>query len=125
MKRFLLVSLFLFSSSLFAQATIDFETVGQDFVWTIFANGPNQDSTDYAVVPNPSVSGLNTSSHVGRYMVRANADPWSGIWTDSIDSFTLTADNAMIKVLVYKDVISNFNLKLERSDYNKELESRF
>lgn len=113
MKRFLLVSLFLFSSSLFAQATIDFETVGQDFVWTIFANGPNQDSTDYAVVPNPSVSGLNTSSHVGRYMVRANADPWSGIWTDSIDSFTLTADNAMIKVLVYKDVISNFNLKLE------------
>ncbi len=113
MKRFLLVSLFLFSSSLFAQATIDFETVGQDFVWTIFANGPQQDSTDYAVVPNPSVSGLNTSSHVGRYMVRANADPWSGIWTDSIDSFTLTADNAMIKVLVYKDVISNFNLKLE------------
>jgi len=113
MKRLLFASLFLFSVSLFAQPVIDFETVGQDFNWIIFSNGPQQDSTDYAVVPNPSIGGLNSSSQCGRYMVRANGDPWSGIFTDDITPFTINASNAIMKVLVYKDVISNFNLKLE------------
>jgi len=50
---------------------------------------------------------------VGRYMVRANGDPWSGIFTADVPDFLLTADNSMPTAMVYKDVISNFNLKLE------------
>ena len=113
MKRLFVLSLFLFSVTVFAQSTINFETVGQDFVWTIFANGPQQDTTDYAVITNPAASGINTSSKVGKYVVRANGDPWSGLWTDSYGNFVLTADNCKPTVMVYKDVISNFNLKLE------------
>lgn len=114
MKKFLLISfLFLSSYSLFSQSTIDFETVGQNFVWSIFANGPSSDSTDFAVVENPSQTGINTSSHVAKFVVRANADPWAGIYTDSAASFTITAQNCYPKVMVYKDVISNFNLKFE------------
>jgi hypothetical protein len=120
MKRLFVLSLFLFSVSLFAQSTIDFETVGQDFVWTIFANGPSQDSTDYAVVANPSASGINTSSQVGKYFVRADADPWAGIFTDDLVDFTLTADNSQPTVMVYKDVISNFNIKLEGPSVNHD-----
>ncbi|MCX6151193.1 MAG: T9SS type A sorting domain-containing protein [Ignavibacteriales bacterium] len=113
MKRLFVLSLFLLSVSVFAQSTINFETVGQNYVWTIFANGPAQDTTDYAVVANPSATGINTSAQVGRYMVRANGDPWSGLFTDSITPITLTAENSMPTIMVYKDVISNFNLKLE------------
>ena len=112
MKRLFVLSLFLFSVSLFAQSTIDFETVGQDFVWTIFANGSG-DSTNYAVVANPSASGINTSSMVAKYIVATNADPWSGIFTTSFGSFTLTAANCKPTIMVYKDVISPFNFKLE------------
>ena len=36
MKRFLLALLFLFSTSVFAQPVIDFETVGHDWVWNSF-----------------------------------------------------------------------------------------
>ncbi|RJP61172.1 MAG: T9SS C-terminal target domain-containing protein [Ignavibacteriales bacterium] len=113
MKQLITLSLLLFSVGLFGQTTIDFETYGQDWHWTVFANGPSQDSTDYAVVTNPSATGINTSSGVGKYIVRSDGDPWSGFFTDDIVDFKLTADNSMPTVMVYKDVISNFNLKLE------------
>jgi hypothetical protein len=118
MKKVLLLFLVFFSTSLFAQFTIDFETTGQDYDFNVFSTGG--DSTDYAVVDNPDPSGINTSSKVGMLTVHSNGDPWAGAWTNSITPFTLTADNAIIKVMVYKDVISDFNLKLEppNQDHN-------
>ncbi len=67
MKHLLLLSMFLFSISLFAQSTIDFETVGQDTGWTVFANGTGSD-TDFVRVPNPDKSGINTSDYCMRYI---------------------------------------------------------
>jgi Secretion system C-terminal sorting domain len=113
MKQFILLALLFTTFSVYAQPTIDYETVGQNWVYTIFSNGPSQDTTDYAVVSNPNSSGINTSSMVGKYLVRADGDPWSGIFTDAITPFTLTSGNSHITVMVYKDVISPFNLKLE------------
>lgn len=110
MKRFLLASLFLFSVSLFAQTTIDFETVGNTWGWTIFSQGTG--GLD-SVVANPSVGGLNTSDSCLMLVVGANGDPWAGVWSSDFPDLTLDSSNCIIKILVYKDVTSRFNLKLE------------
>ncbi|MFZ1282204.1 MAG: T9SS type A sorting domain-containing protein [Ignavibacteriaceae bacterium] len=110
MKHLLFVSLFLLSTSLYAQDAIDFETVGNTWTWNIFSAGTGGYDT---VVANPSVGGLNTSANCAKLVVGANGDPWAGVWCSDFPDLTLTADNCYIRVLVYKDVISDFNLKLE------------
>lgn len=91
---------------------IDFETVGQDWTWTLFENGDNA-PTLYSVVENPSATGINTSAHCAKYIVNANGQPWAGMWSENITPFTFTADNCKVKMMVYKNVISNFDLKFE------------
>jgi len=93
-------------------STIDFETLGHDWSWTIFDNGTFGPES-YSVVANPDNSGINTSDNCGEFMVNASASPWAGLFTDDIEAFTLTEANATIKLMVYKDVISPFGLKLE------------
>ncbi len=110
MKRFLLVSIFLLSSSLFAQSTINFETVGNGWAWNIFSQGTNG---SFDIVANPSSGGLNTTDSTAKLFVDANGDPWAGVWCSDFPDLTLSDQNCMVKVLVYKDVISPFNLKLE------------
>ncbi len=113
MKRLLLLFVLFSSISLFAQATWDFETAGQDTGWTVFSNGSASSNSDFVKVANPDMAGINTSANVIQFVVRADADPWAGAFNNKITPFTLTADNCIITVMVYKDVISNFNLKLE------------
>ena len=117
MKRLLFVSLFLLSTSLFAQPVIDFETVGNNWVWNLFSAGTGGLDT---VVANPSIGGLNTSANVAMLVVGANGDPWAGVYCTDFPDLTITADNCIVKILVYKDVISDFNLKLEppNQDHN-------
>ncbi len=110
MKRFLLVSLFLFSTSVFAQQTIDFETVGNNWVWNLFSAGAGGLDT---VVANPNPSGLNTSANCLKIVVGLNGDPWAGVYCTEFPDMLITADNCIVKILVYKDVTSRFNLKLE------------
>lgn len=110
MKQFLVVSFLLLSTSLFAQPVIDFETTGNSWVWNIFSQGTNG---SFDVVANPSVGGLNTSDSCAMLVVDTNGDPWAGVWCADFPDLTLDATNCMVKVLVYKDVISNFNVKLE------------
>jgi hypothetical protein len=112
MKHLVLLSMFLFSISLFAQPNMDFETVGQDTGWTVFANGPATSSSDFVRVPNPDKSGINTSDYVMQYTVAADADPWAGAWK-AVTPFTISATNCIVTVMVWKDVASNFDLKLE------------
>ncbi len=95
-----------------AQTTIDFESVGQDWSWTIFDNGTITPET-YSVATNPDNSSINTSDNCGKYIVNANGQPWAGLWSDDMEDFTFTEANAKIKVMVYKNVISPFGLKFE------------
>lgn len=95
-----------------AQSKIDFETVGQDWAWTLFENGDNA-PTLYSVVANPSNAGINTSVNSAKYVINANGQPWAGLWSDNVGSFTFTAENCKVKVMVYKNVISNFGVKFE------------
>ena len=110
MKRFLLALLFLFSTSLFAQPVIDFETVGHDWVWNAFDLGTGGLDT---VIANPSVGGLNTSANCLKIVIAADGNPWGGVWCADFPDMLITADNCIVKILVYKDVLTRFNLKLE------------
>ena len=112
MRRLLLLSMFLFSISLFAQSTIDFETVGPDTGWTVFANGAGSD-TDFVRVPNPDKSGINTSDYCMRFIVNADGEVYAGAYNGKLISFTLDNTNCIVKCMVYKNVISDFDLKLE------------
>ena len=96
-------------------AKIDYETVGQDWSWTLFENGDNA-PTLYAVVANPNSEGINTSAHCAQYTVNANGAPWAGLWSSNIVPFTFSIDNCNVKVMVNKNVISNFDLKFENAD---------
>ena len=93
-------------------ATINYETVGHNWAWTLFENGDNAPAL-YSVVANPSTSVLNTSATVAKYIVNTNAAPWAGIWSDNLPSFTFDASNCIVKVMVYKSVVSRFDVKFE------------
>ncbi len=110
MKRLLLVSLFLLSTSLFAQPVIDFETVGNDWTWNLFSAGTGG---SFDIVANPSVGGLNTSDSCLMINVGADGDPWAGVWCADFPDMMISSSNCVVKILVYKNVTSRFNLKLE------------
>jgi hypothetical protein len=110
MKRFLLAVLFLFSTSVFAQPVIDFETVGNNWTWNIFGEGPGW-SLD--IVANPAPGGLNSTDSCAMMVVPLGATVYQGIWASDFPDLTLDATNCIVKVLVYKDVVSDFNVKLE------------
>lgn len=119
MKKFLVIPLLLFSVSLFAQSTIDFETVGLDYNWVVFANGTG-DSTDFEILANPNSSGINTSATVAKFKVNTNAEVFAGVWSDSL-TYVVTADNAYPTIMVHKDVISDCAFKLEGPGLNHEV----
>ena len=111
MKRLLLVSFVLLSASVFAQPfTVDFETVGNSWAWTVFSQGSGG---SFDIVANPAPGGLNTSDSCAMLAVSADGDPWAGAFSGDFPDLELTMDNCIVKILVYKDVVSNFNLKLE------------
>lgn len=103
----------------FKLSTLNFETVGHDWTWWSFGNGSNAADL-YAVVTNPSVSGINSSTHCARYKINTGAQTWAGIYSDNIGSLTFTPENCKIKVQVYKPFISNFMLKFENGTSNFE-----
>jgi hypothetical protein len=110
MKRFLLASLFLFSVALYAQPVIDFETVGNNWVWNPFDLGA---TGMFDIVANPAPGGLNTSDSCAMFMIAADGNPWGGAWSADFPDMTISASNCIVKILVYKNVISPVNLKLE------------
>lgn len=100
-------------------APLDYETVGNDWTWSSFGNGSNGPEL-YAVVANPSPSGINMSDHCAKYIINPGAMSWAGIYSDNIGSVTLTPDNCKVKIMVYKSFISNFLLKMENGAANFE-----
>jgi hypothetical protein len=111
MKRFLSLSFLFITVSMFAQTPyIDYETVGNDWVFNIFSQGTGG---MYDVVANPSKGGINTSDSCAMLTVGIDGDPWAGVWSSDFPDLTLDNTNCIISVMVYKDTISNFNLKLE------------
>jgi len=120
MKKIITSGLFLLLASVgFSQnAPINFETGGQgaSWTWTTFENDSNP---ALEIVNNPSVMAPNTSSRVAKFTALSAGKPWAGCESAKgvdIGTFTLSASNAVIKIMVYKTVISDVGIKLIRND---------
>lgn len=115
MKKIITLCVSLLVSSIgFSQNNpIDFEVGGQgaNWTWTTFENGTNP---ALEFVANPSATGLNTSSTVAKFTALQTGQPYAGCESlngASIGTFTLSASNAIVKIMVYKPVISDVGIK--------------
>jgi len=107
----------------FAQkAPIDFETGGNggsNFTWEVSDNGSNP---ALGVVSNPNKTAPNTSDMVAKFTALKDGQNWALCFTDSIGSFTFTADNSIVKIMVHKTVMSDVAVKFEvPGGINKEI----
>ncbi|WP_137305330.1 T9SS type A sorting domain-containing protein [Lentimicrobium saccharophilum] len=94
---------------------VDFETggYGADWTWTVFENGPN---APLGIIANPDQSGINTSATVAEFTALQSGQPWAGVESahgdDDLGPFVLDATNSIIKIMVWKPVISDVGIKL-------------
>ena len=92
---------------------IDFEPAGfgATWQWTTFENDFNP---PLEIIANPDPSGINTSNTVARFTANVAGAPWAGVESvhgQGIGTFNLTAANCVIKIMVYKPVISPVGIK--------------
>jgi len=96
---------------------IDFEQGGNgaDWVWTVFENDSNP---ALEIVDNPDPSGINTSSTVAKYTTLQTGNPWAGcesLHGAGIGNYTIDSENFLIRIMVWKSVISDVGIKLVTS----------
>ncbi len=110
------MAMFLFFSTItsFAQnvpITMEPGGNGATWTWTVFENGPTP--PPIAIGPNPSLTAPNTSAKVLKMEALQVGNPWAGFECahGDIGSFTLNASNAIVKVMVYKPIISDVGVK--------------
>ena len=94
-------------------STLDFEPAGSGdigFSWNVFENA---DNPPLEIVANPDTSGVNSSATVAKFIARQTGAPFAGVETahGNIGPFTLDASNSIIKIMVFKSVISDVGLK--------------
>ncbi|MBL7784369.1 MAG: T9SS type A sorting domain-containing protein [Chitinophagales bacterium] len=115
MKKILSLYLLFFASLTFAQNTpIDFEAGGNGaaWTWTVFENNTNP---PLEIVANPNPTGINTSATVAKFTALQAGNPWAGcesLHGSDIGPFVLSASNSIIRIKVWKSVISNVGIKL-------------
>ncbi len=96
---------------------IDFETggYGANWTWTVFENDTNP---PLEIVSNPDMSGANTSETVAKFTALQSGQPYAGTEClhGDIGTFTLDNTNSIVKIMVWKPVISDVGIKFVRSD---------
>jgi hypothetical protein len=120
MKNFtLFIFLLIFSVGFSQNAPITFETGGFGSTWS-FATFENGSGAGYSKVANPFPGGINSSATVGKFAAgtsASGAQPYAGFETahasgvNGIGTFTLSASNCIVKIMVYKTVISDVAIK--------------
>ena len=92
--------------------TIDFEPagVGANWDWIV---GENGDNPPLEFIANPVSGGINTSPTVAKFIARQSGQPYALFFTDDDGEFTFDASNAIVKIMVYKPVISPIHFKVE------------
>ena len=114
MKNFLSGLMMLIAFNVFAQSThtINFETpgVGSDWDWIM---AENYDNPPLEFIANPLIGSTNPSATVAKFTARVNGNPWALCFTDDDGEFTFDATNSLVKIMVYKTVISNVGFKVE------------
>ncbi len=84
------------------------------YAWTVFEN---VDNPPLEIIPNPDASGINPSATVAQFTARQAGAPFAGVATLDLPTFTLDASNAIVKIMVWKSVISDVGLKFETADF--------
>ncbi|MFN0014735.1 MAG: hypothetical protein ACKVU2_09325, partial [Saprospiraceae bacterium] len=115
MKNLTIILLMLIASANFAQnAPINFEAGGQgaSWTWSVFENSANP---PLQIITNPDASGINTSAKVAKFTALQSGNPWAGCESKhgtDIGPFVLDSTNSIIKIMVWKSVISDVGIKL-------------
>ena len=112
---FLLVAFLGYSQN----APVDFEPGGNGdtWTWTVFENSTNP---PLQIVANPDPTGVNTSANVAEFTALQAGMPFAGVESmhgADIGTFTLDATNALVKIWVYKPVISNVGIKFATATF--------
>lgn len=114
MKKLIQILMVFFAIQGFSQNThtVDFEDagVGSDWEWAIDQNGSNP---PLEFIDNPVSGGLNTSAKVAKFVAMQAGQPWALTYTDDNGQFTFDESNKIVKILIYKDVVSPVGLKFE------------
>ena len=104
---------------------INFETSGNGATWTwnTFENGTPPAALE--IIANPFPSGINTSATVAKLTPLIIGAPWAGVenihpasnptGASPFGSYTITASNCTVKIMVYKSVISDVGIKFATS----------
>ncbi len=115
MKKFILFLLLSAAVSWsFAQnAPINFESGGNGaaWTWTVFENATNP---PVEIIPNPDPSGINTSATVAKFTALQAGNPWAGcesLHGADLGSFELNPNTSIVKIMVWKSVISDVGIK--------------
>ena len=97
---------------------VDFEPNGNgaNWSWTVFENDANP---AVEIVQNPDVYGYNASETVAKFTALQAGMPFAGCETlhgADIGTFTIDNTNSIIRITVWKSVISDVGIKLVRND---------
>ena len=101
-----------------ANAPVDYEDggFGADWTWTVFENESNP---PLEIIPNPDPDDVNCSPTVAKFTALEAGNPWAGCETthgEGIGTFTITEENKIIRIMVWKPVISDVGIKLVTVD---------
>ncbi len=118
-SKFLLLQFALLTFSLNGQnIPVDFEEngIGSDWNWRTFEN---LSDPPLEIIVNPDSSGINLSDSVAKFTALAQGQAFAGFESmhgSDIGSFTIDQSNALIRIMVWKSVISDVGIKLVRAD---------
>jgi hypothetical protein len=92
---------------------LNFETGGKGaaFTWKTFENDTNP---AVEIVANPNTTGINSSTKVAKFTTLATGAPYAGFESKhgtDLGTVKLSAANALVKIMVYKTVISDVGIK--------------
>ncbi|GAB5400811.1 MAG: hypothetical protein Aureis2KO_23960 [Aureisphaera sp.] len=114
MKKYACILLLLIAPLGFAQINpIDFEDSGNGglWTWTVFENDTNP---PLEIIANPDPTGINTSATVAKFTALQAGQPFAGVESmhgSDIGTFSLSSENAIVKIKVWKSVISDVGIK--------------
>ncbi|MFT4669612.1 MAG: hypothetical protein ACI9HJ_001186, partial [Ulvibacter sp.] len=113
MKKITLMFFLVSAFGLSQNNPIDFEASGNgaSWTWTVFENDSNP---PLEIIANPDPSGANTSATVAKFTALQAGAPFAGVESmhgSDIGTFTLDASNAVVKIMVWKSVISDVGIK--------------
>ncbi|MFT7588741.1 MAG: hypothetical protein ACI959_000953 [Limisphaerales bacterium] len=114
----LILSVLFINSSNAQNTPVDFESdgFGADWSWRTFENDIDP---ELEIIDNPDMSGINGSEIVAKFTALQAGQPFAGCETmhgEDIGTYTIDSSNMIIRIMVWKSVISDVGIKLVRDD---------